>query len=190
VEGQGESIFEKDFFEFLNKRKGLLDGVCITGGEPLLHPYEDIASFIKKIKELGFSVKLDTNGSFPKKLENLIESGYVDYVAMDIKNSPSLYSVTAGHDIDMENIRKSVSLLMRGNVDFEFRTTVVQSFHSKESIEEIGKWIRGQEKYYLQMFVPSEHTIKQGLLPYSESELEKLRQVILPYVPNTFLRGV
>jgi pyruvate formate lyase activating enzyme len=185
--GDGENISETDFFDFLNKRKGLLDAVCLSGGEPLLY---DVAPFFERIKSEGFLVKLDTNGSFPEKLSDLINSGLVDYVAMDIKNSPEKYKDTAGVDINIENIKKSVDILLRGKIDFEFRTTVVKGLHDKKSMEDIGRWISGNEKYYLQMFVPSENTIEQGLLPYSVEELEELRQIVLPYVPNTFLRGV
>jgi pyruvate formate lyase activating enzyme len=185
--GDGENISEEKFFSFLSKRKGLLDAVCISGGEPLLH---DVTDFIKKIKDMGFLVKLDTNGSFPNKLSELIDAGLLDYVAMDIKNSPNKYAETSGAEVDIESIKKSVSVLMEGKIDFEFRTTVVKGLHNKESMKEIGEWISGDEKYFLQMFVPSEHTIAQGLLPYSKEELEALREIVLPYVPNTSLRGV
>ncbi len=185
--GEGENISETEFFEFLKKRKGLLDAVCLSGGEPLLY---DVAPFFERIKSEGFLVKLDTNGSFPEKLSELIKSKLIDYVAMDIKNSPEKYSETSGTSVDIESIKKSADILMKGSIDFEFRTTVVKGLHDKKSMEDIGKWISGNEKYYLQMFVPSENTIEQGLLPYSVEELEELRQIVLPYIPNTFLRGV
>jgi pyruvate formate lyase activating enzyme len=184
---QGDDVSKAEIFSFLEKRKGLIDAVCLTGGEPLLY---DVGDFLEKVKNEGYLVKLDTNGSFPEKLSALVKSGLVDYVAMDIKNSLPMYSKTAGVDVDVENIKKSVSFLMDGNVDFEFRTTVVKELHSIESIEDIGKWIKGNEKYYLQGFVPSENTIKQGFSPWSKDEMEALRNAVLPYVPNTFLRGV
>ena len=147
-------ISEDEFFKFLQKRKGILDGVCVSGGEPLLQP--DIELFIRKIKDMGFAVKLDTNGSFPDKLIHLVEEGLVDYVAMDIKNSPETYVLTAGVDVlDMEAIRGSVLYLKDGNIPYEFRTTVVKHYHSKEGFEEIGKWLVGADKYFLQNFVDS-----------------------------------
>ncbi|MBE6649053.1 MAG: anaerobic ribonucleoside-triphosphate reductase activating protein [Ruminococcaceae bacterium] len=187
VLGEAERITEDEIFSLLKKRQGLVDAVCLTGGEPLLY---DVRGFLEKVKALGFLVKLDTNGSFPEKLSSLVNDGIVDYVAMDIKNSLSRYKATAGADVNTENIKKSVAFLLEGKTDFEFRTTVVKGLHDMESMEEIGKWIKGNEKYYLQMFVPSENTIQQGLDPYTKDELEALRQVVLNYVPNTFLRGV
>lgn len=185
--GGGESITEEEFFSFLKKRTGLLDAVCITGGEPLLY---DVTEFIYKIKEMGFLVKLDTNGSFPEKLSALLNGGLIDYVAMDIKSSVESYSKLSGVDTDVEKIKKSAALLLGGKTDFEFRTTVVKGLHTKEDMESIGKWLSGDEKYFLQMFVPSENTITQGLEAYTPLELEELRQVVLPYIPNTKLRGV
>ncbi len=187
VLGEGEKISEEDVLTFLKKRKGLLDSICLTGGEPLMH---DVKGFLEKVKSEGYSVKLDTNGSFPEKLFSLVSSGVVDYVAMDIKNSLRLYNKTAGMDISLEDIKKSAAFLMSGKVDFEFRTTVVKEFHDKDSILEIGKWLSGDEKYFLQMFVPSENVMSNGLSAYSAGELEELRQVVLPYIPNTRLRGV
>ncbi len=186
----GENICQKDIFEFLKKRKGLLDALCLTGGEPLINDISEIINFLPTVKEQGFLVKLDTNGSYPEKLSLLIKENLVDFVAMDIKNSLSKYGETVGIDVKTEDIQKSVGILMNGNVDFEFRTTVVKNLHDEESMKEIGKWLEGTEKYYLQMFVPSENTIKQGYEPYTANELENLRRLVLPYIPNTFLRGV
>lgn len=187
VTGGGESITEEEFFSFLKKRTGLLDAVCITGGEPLLY---DVTEFIYKIKEMGFLVKLDTNGSFPEKLSALLNGGLIDYVAMDIKSSVEAYSKLSGGYTDVEKIKKSAALLLGGKTDFEFRTTVVKGLHTKKDMESIGKWLSGDEKYFLQTFVPSENTITQGLEAYTPLELEELRQVVLPYIPNTNLRGV
>jgi len=186
----GENICQKEIFEFLKKRKGLLDALCLTGGEPLINDIAEIINFLSTVKEQGFLVKLDTNGSYPEKLSLLMKENLVDFVAMDIKNSLSKYGETVGIDVRTEDIRKSVGILMNGNVDFEFRTTVVKNLHDEESMKEIGKWLEGTEKYYLQMFVPSENTIKQGYEPYTANELENLRRLVLPYIPNTFLRGV
>ncbi len=186
----GENICQKEIFEFLKKRKGLLDALCLTGGEPLINDISEIINFLSTVKEQGFLVKLDTNGSYPEKLSLLMKENLVDFVAMDIKNSLSKYGETVGIDVKTEDIQKSVGILMNGSVDFEFRTTVVKNLHDAESMKEIGKWLEGTEKYYLQMFVPSENTIKQGYEPYTANELESLRRLVLPYIPNTFLRGV
>ena len=146
-----QDIPEEDFFAFLSKRIGLLDGVCISGGEPLLQ--EDIRRFISEIKSLGFLVKLDTNGSFPSKLKELVSSGLIDYVAMDIKNFPAGYARTAGTTVDvLSKIEKSVDFLLGNPVKYEFRTTVVKGFHTKEDFIAIGKWIQGAQRYFLQSF--------------------------------------
>ena len=125
---------ENEIFEYLKKRKGILDGVCITGGEPLLN--KEISEFMKRIKEMGLLVKLDTNGSFPERLEEIIRAGVVDYVAMDIKNSFEKYSETSGlSNKDLTNIKRSIDLIMEGKTDYEFRTTVVREFHTVEDIK-------------------------------------------------------
>ena len=137
-----------EVLSYLKKRQGLLDGVVITGGEPLLQ--DGIEEFIAEIKALGYCVKLDTNGSFPEKLISIVEKGLVDYVAMDIKNSKEKYAETIGvDDFDITPIEKSVEFLLQNKVDFEFRTTVVKGLHNKESLKEIGEWISGDEKYFL-----------------------------------------
>ncbi len=180
---------EADFFRFLKKRNGILDGVCISGGEPLLQP--DMKEFIMQIKELGFAVKLDTNGSFPDRLISLIESGLLDYVAMDIKNSPDTYAFTAGVDVlDMENIKKSVSYLQEGRIPYEFRTTVVKNYHSKEDFERIGQWICGTEKYFLQTFVDSGDLIGKKTRGCTTEEMQEFLRSVRKYVPNAALRGV
>ena len=149
-----EAISEEEIFSFLRKRQGILDGVCITGGEPLLQP--DVEEFIRKVKELGYLVKLDTNGSNVLKLKRLVEEGLVDYVAMDIKNAPNKYGMTIGiEEYDMSNIFQSVDFLMSGEIPYEFRTTVVRQFHKREDFAAIGRWIKGAKKYYLQSFVDS-----------------------------------
>mgnify|MGYP000249509477 CR=1 FL=1 len=148
------AISEEEVFSFLAKRQGILDGVCITGGEPLLQP--DIEEFIRKVKELGYQVKLDTNGSNVLRLRRLVEQGLVDYVAMDIKNAPDKYGMTIGiEEYDMSNIFQSVDFLMSGDVPYEFRTTVVRQFHKREDFAAIGRWIKGAKQYYLQSFVDS-----------------------------------
>ncbi len=185
---EGE-ISEEEFFSFLEKRIGILDGVCVSGGEPLLQP--DIELFIKKIKDMGFAVKLDTNGSFPDKLIHLVEQGLVDYVAMDIKNSPETYAFTAGVDVlDVESIRRSVLYLKDEHVPYEFRTTVVKNYHFEESFELIGQWLQGTEKYFLQNFVDSGDLIGKNTRGCSEEEMREFLQVVKKYIPNVKLRGI
>ena len=182
-------ISEVEFFAFLQKLKGILDVVCLSGGEQLLQP--DIEQFIRKIKDMGFAVKLDTNGSFPNKLIHMVEQGLVDYVAMDIKNSPETYAFTSGTEaLDIEAIKKSVSYLKEGHVPFEFRTTVVKRYHSKESFEEIGEWLSGTEKYFLQNFVDSGDLIGKNTRGCSEEEMKEFLQVVQQYIPNAQLRGI
>ena len=180
-------LSEEEFFSFLGKRKGILDGVCISGGEPLLQP--DIENFMRKIKDMGFAIKLDTNGSFPEKLKSLVEKGLVDYVAMDIKNSPEKYPITCGGD-HLEAVKESVALLMNRGVEYEFRTTVVRQLHTPEDMEKIGVWLSGAKRYYIQQFVDSGNLIGEGLSALSPSEMEILRQSALPYIPTTALRGI
>lgn len=186
---KGTEISEEDFFAFLQKRIGILDGVCVSGGEPLLQP--DIERFIKKIKDMGFAVKLDTNGSFPDKLIHLIEEGLIDYVAMDIKNSPDTYAFTAGTEtLDIVSVKKSVAYLKEGHVPYEFRTTVVKHYHSKESFEEIGKWLEGTEKYFLQNFVDSGDLIGKNTRGCSEEEMKEFLMTVKKYIPSANLRGM
>lgn len=182
-------LTEEEFFSFLKKRQGILDGVCVTGGEPLLQP--GIEAFIRKIKELGYAVKLDTNGSFPEKLKFLVEKGLVDYVAMDIKNCPEDYGLTAGvPNLDVSSIIESVVYLKEGHVPYEFRTTVVKNYHIKESFEKIGQWIQGTEKYFLQNFVDSGDLIGKDTKGCSEEEMKEFLSVVSKYVPNVKIRGI
>ena len=186
---EDERVDENEFFDFLEKRKGLLDGVCITGGEPLIQP--DIKDFIIKIKDMGYLVKLDTNGCFPEKLKDLLSSGLLDYVAMDIKNSPDKYASTCGLErVDLSKINESIDLLKNSGVDFEFRTTAVKEFHSVESFIEIGKWLQSDVKYFIQSFKDSGNTIQEGLSAFTEEELLSFRAAVSPFLPRVSLRGV
>ena len=183
------NITEEEFFAYLRKRQGILDGVAITGGEPLLQA--DISEFIKKIRELGFCVKLDTNGSFPDLLESLISDGLVDYVAMDIKNSKEKYGLTVGRpDFDVSPICRSVELLMRGTVGYEFRTTVTEQFHTVEDFEKIGKWLSGCSKYYLQNFVDSGNLIDPSIRGLGKSTMNSMLETVRMYIPSAELRGL
>ena len=179
---------EEEFFSFLKKRQGILDGVCITGGEPLLQ--KDIADFMQRIKELGFAVKLDTNGCFPHVLRTLVEQGLVDYVAMDIKNSRESYAKTVGlENFDLAPVEESVSYLLSGAVEFEFRTTVVDGLHSARDFHSIGQWLSGAERYFLQEFKDSGDVLTAGLCPPSQEQLEQFRQIARWYIPNARIRG-
>ena len=182
-------IPEEEALAFLKKRQGLLDGVCITGGEPLLQP--DIEVFIRKIRDLGYLIKLDTTGSNVLLLKHLIEEGLLDYVAMDIKNAPDKYGVTIGiEEYDLENILQSVDFLLSGSIPYEFRTTVVREFHKREDFAAIGRWIRGAEKYYLQSFQDSGDLIAPGLRGYTKEIMEQALAIVRKNVPNAELRGV
>lgn len=186
---QEQAMDEEAFFSFLKKRLGILDGVAITGGEPLLS--QEVVPFIEKIKALGYAVKVDTNGSSPARLEALVQAGLVDYVAMDIKNSPEKYALTCGlKAMNLTNIERSVRFLKQGNVPYEFRTTVVQEFHEAADFEKIGRWLEGAQAYYLQCFVDSGACLAEGLHAPSEESLILYRALAAKYVPNTQLRGV
>lgn len=187
VQDPGEPLDDGEVFGYLKKRTGLLDAVVITGGEPLIHP--DIADLIEKVRALGYPVKLDTNGTFPARLAELLTRGLVDYVAMDIKNSREKYYLTAGCDVDLDSVNKSIMLLKSGTTDFEFRTTVVSQLHEEEDFVNIGEWIKGGEKYYLQRFKDSENVPYGNLTAPSDSEMERFLSVIQRFVPNAALRG-
>ncbi|HIW84700.1 MAG TPA: anaerobic ribonucleoside-triphosphate reductase activating protein [Candidatus Dorea gallistercoris] len=186
---KNQEIPGEEFFAFLRKRQGILDGVCVTGGEPLIqHGIED---FVREIKRLGYAVKLDTNGSFPDKLQRIVEAGLVDYVAMDIKNSQENYGRTVGIEgYDLRNIHRSVQYLLSDPISYEFRTTVVREFHQRSDFESIGKWIRGARQYYLQQFVDSGDLIRGGLRGYSKDIMKQALEVVKPYVISAELRGV
>ena len=180
---------EEELFSLLNKRKGLLDGVCITGGEPTLQP--DLLSFMGRIKDLGFLVKLDTNGTRPQVIREALERGIADKVAIDIKTSPGRYPVVAGvPGIDMGPIEESVSLLMAQPGRYEFRTTVVRELHSPEDFEAIGRWIAGAEEYYLQGFKDSGDIVGEGCSACTKEEMEAMLLAVRPYVPAAQLRGI
>lgn len=185
---QFPTIETAEFLSFLDKRQGILDGVCITGGEPLLN--KDIADFMNEIKSRGFAVKLDTNGSFPEMLESLIDEGLVDYVAMDIKSSREKYHLLAGTDNYNSQIEKSVELLMSGKVDYEFRTTVVRELHELSDFEDIGKWIAGANKYFLQLFKDSGDTLEGGFSAYSEDDMKAALEIVKKYIPAAEIRGM
>ena len=179
---------EEAFFTFLKKRKGLLDGVCITGGEPTLR--KDLPEFIRKIKEMGYLVKLDTNGSNPRMLKGLLEENLLDYVAMDIKNCPDRYAATCGGPDILTQVEECLTLLRNSPVEWELRTTCAKPFHDEKALEAIGKWLSGTENYHLQSFVDSGDLVGDGISGFTKEEMEALRQAVLPYIPTTRLRGI
>lgn len=186
----GQDTDEEQVLSFLQKRQGILDGVAITGGEPLLH--RELPQFLEKVRALGYRIKLDTNGSFPERLKTVVEAGLVDRVAMDVKNSPELYARTVGLDtLDFAAIERSKDFLLKGGIDYEFRTTVVRGLHTKESIVGAAKWIAGAKEYYLQQFKDSGHVIAiDGLSEYNEKEMHSLAEAAAQYVPSVQVRGV
>ncbi len=180
---------EEYVLDYLKKRQGILDGICITGGEPLMH--NDLSEFIKKVKDLGYLVKLDTNGSYPEKLQSLIDSGLIDYVAMDIKNCKDKYLLTADcNDTDLSNVEKSVELLKQGKIDFEFRTTVVKEYHTVDDIKKISEWIAPAKKYFLQNFIDSGDIIKNNLSAHSRETLDLMRSSAQDIIPKVEIRGI
>lgn len=186
---EAEEYDEEEILSFLQKRKGLLDGVAVTGGEPLMS--EDIIDFIRKVKAEGFAVKLDTNGSYPERLRYIINEGLVDYVAMDIKNSKTLYGKTAGFEnLDISRIEESVSFLMEGKVDYEFRTTVVDGLHTVESITEAADWIKGARRYFIQNFIDSGNLICEGMSGIDLDTMNRMCEAAKIYVPETSIRGI
>lgn len=183
-----EAVSEDEFFAFLDKRRGLLDGVAITGGEPCLR--HDLPEFIARIRQAGFPVKLDTNGYHPDMLARLLDGGLVDYVAMDIKNSPGKYAWTIGlPEIDLAPINRSIELLMASGVDYEFRTTVIRQMHEERDFEEIGEWIRGARRYFLQPFADRDTVPDRTLSAPDASALEKFKEICMRYVERVEVRG-
>ncbi len=181
-------ISEEEFFSFLSKRKGLLDAVCISGGEPTLQ--NDLTLFIKKIKALGFLVKLDTNGSNPILLKELIDNKLIDYVAMDIKNSQEKYILTAGKGFyALEDIKKSVEILKQNKIDYEFRTTLIKNHHETKDIENIAKWLNGADKMFLQCFVDSGNCLEDGCEKIDKQVAQDFKNILAKTIKNVSLRG-
>lgn len=176
-----------DVLSYLASRRSLLDGVCITGGEPLIQP--DIEGFIKEVREIGYSVKLDTNGSFPDKLSGILEAHLVDYVAMDIKSAPESYASAVGTEADFSVFARSIELLKASNTPHEFRTTAVKGIHTADDFEAIGKLI-GDEAYFIQSFKDSGNILGNGCSAFSPDEMQELLCAVLPFTPRASLRGV
>lgn len=182
-------ITEKEIFDYLEKRKNILDGVCITGGEPLLQA--DIKEFIKKIKNLNLKVKLDTNGTNYLKLKELLDENLLDYVAMDIKNVYEKYPITTGiKNLDIENIKKSIALLKKSKVEYEFRTTIVKNFHTFEDVENLCKLVGKDSNYYIQNFINSDNVLEKNLESFSNEDLEKLKEFLNNNYNNVKIRNM
>ena len=181
-------ITEEEIFEHLNKRKGITKGICITGGEPTLQ--KDLKGFIKKCKDLGLLVKLDTNGYRPEVLKELLDEKLLDYVAMDIKSSLDTYSKVAGVEVDSNLIKESVDLLVGSEIEYEFRTTVLKDIHTEETFIEIGKLIKGAKRYYLQGYVDSDRVISPGFSAYTREELEEFLPLFNGLIEKVEVRGV
>lgn len=179
----------EDVLAVLSKRSGVLEGVCITGGEPTLS--DGLESFIRSIRALGLAVKLDTNGYKPDVLKRLGHLGLLDYVAMDIKSSPENYAMTAGvKHLDISRINESICFLKEGNIPYEFRTTVVKGLHCDGDFEKIGPWLEGASKYFLQNYVESDMVLSPGFGSYSAKELLAFADIVRPYIKQVELRGV
>lgn len=181
-------LSEEEFFDFLTKRRGILDGVCITGGEPLLQ--KDIIPFLERIRALGFGIKLDTNGSFPEKLRQIVDLGLVDYIAMDIKNCREKYDISAGTGSYTDSVFESIEYIMSCGIPYEFRTTVVKELHTSEDILNIAKSIKGANGYFLQTFEDSGELIGSGFSAHDPTTMKEMLELVKPYVKNSALRGV
>ena len=190
LDGTAPAVMDDaELLKFLKGRRGLLDGVAITGGEPLLR--KDLPDLLRAIRELGFAVKVDTNGNHPDALGALLRQGLADYVAMDIKNSPEKYALTVGvPGLDLAPIRRSVKLLMDGPIPYEFRTTVVDELHKAEDFEAMGQWIAGAKAYFLQPFTDRDSVPFAGLHAPAKENLEKYASIARVYVPYTQIRGI
>ena len=184
-----EYMDEEEFFAFLKKRTGVLDGVAITGGEPTLVP--DLPEFMEKVQSMGFKVKLDTNGTRPDVLRRVVNAGLADYVAMDIKNSKENYGKTVGiPGFLLTPIEESVDILMNSGVPFEFRTTVVDGLHSPADFESIGRWLKGDELYFLQNFKDSGDLISSGMTGKTPEQMNECLEAVKPFIPKAELRGI
>lgn len=185
---------EEELLAFLKKRQGILDGVCITGGEPTC--YAGLANLLEQIKALGYAVKLDTNGSNPKVLRQQVEAGLVDYVAMDVKNSPAMYAETVGvPGLKLNSVEESLRYLIEGPVDYELRTTLVQPLHDETAVEEMGRWLASlvpgklPKVLYLQSFVDRDTVVFSGLSAPEEAAVRHFSRLLAPYVRQVEIRG-
>ena len=189
LDGSAPALMEEgELLAFLKKRQGLLDGVAVTGGEPLLRP--DLPELLRAVRDLGYPVKLDTNGTHPDRLRKLLEEGLVQYAAMDIKNAPERYAETCGlKEMDLAPVRESAALLMEGRIPYEFRTTVVDELHNEDSFRAIGAWIRGAERYYLQPFTDRDTVPFAGFHAPEKGRMEAYLGIVRAEIPAAEIRG-
>ena len=187
VTSEENEINENEVLEYLDKRKNMLDSVCVSGGEPTL--YSDLPDFIKKIKDMGYKVKLDTNGTNLNMIKTLVENGLIDYIAMDIKNSIEKYPMTAGRDCDYDTILQSIEYIKTCGIDYEFRTTLIDEFHKEEDIIKISKMLDGAKRYYLQKFVDSGNCIQSGLHEVKKDVSTKYVEHLSNHIGQVQLRG-
>ena len=178
---------EDEVLSYLKKRRGMIDGVCITGGEPLLQT--DLSEFIGKVKDLGYLVKLDTNGSMPDRLDEILRKNMIDYVAMDVKSSPEGYAQATGCGIDFENFRKSIDIIKKSGIEHEFRTTIVKGLHTPEQIEKAAQLLSGEKRYFLQTFKDSGSLLGSGCSEFNPEETEKILKAVQKYIPDASVRG-
>ena len=178
---------EEELLSYLASRRGLLDGVCVTGGEPLLQP--DLPAFLKAVRDMGYAIKLDTNGSLPDKLADLLATGLVDYVAMDVKSSPAGYAAATGREGDFFPFMQSIRLLEESTLPHEFRTTVVKGIHTATEIEALAKLLQGTARYFLQPFRDSGNLLGHGCSAFSEAEMSAFLDIAKKYIPAAELRG-
>lgn len=188
VVGNEDEINEQVILDYLDRRKNILDGIVISGGEPLIH--NDIKIFMRRVKEKGFKIKLDTNGTNPKLLKEIIDDNLVDYVAMDFKNIFEKYEQTVGvKNTNIENVKESIFILENSNVEHEFRTTIIKEFHTYDDIKEICNLVNSKTKYYIQNFQDGEGVIKKGLHGFTKEEIDELEKRLIKF-PNVFIRGL
>ena len=179
---------EEEIIDYLSKRKGLVDAVCVTGGESTLQP--DLARFLERVRALGYITKVDSNGLRPKVIESLLDAGLVDYMAMDIKNSPAKYAMTCGLErVDLDAVSESVHIIMRKAKDYEFRTTVIKEFHTYEDMLAIAEWIKGAKNFYFQHYVDSEGCISHGYHAFDKAEVGELAKAFEGKVGHIGFRG-
>lgn len=187
---QPENIISKEeLSEFLERRKGILDGVCLTGGEPLLQ--KDAIEFIRFLRSFGYKIKLDTNGFYPERLKAVIDEGLVDYIAMDIKSSIDNYGKAVGiENIDVSPVLESVELIKSSGIDHEFRTTAVKGLHIVSDFSKIGEWIKGANRYFIQQFIDSGDLISEGLSAFTKEETDAFLTAAKEHVENAEIRGL
>ena len=189
IDSPSDNVNDEELELFLKKRKGILEGICLSGGEPLVN--SDVIGFLEYLKTFGCKIKLDTNGFYPEKLKNIIEKGLVDYVAVDIKASKENYSNATGiKNTDVKPLCESIDILMSSQVDYEFRTTAVNGLHNVGEFEDIAFWIKDAKQYFIQQFVSSENVISSSFKPFSLTEMNEILFTVQKIIPHAGLRGI